>query len=235
MGTRNWVDASAIGEHALGRARRDVCGLVSHGALWANPEAFYLLPVLNPWCRLARGDEAVGTTALDWGPRIFRADWDDPTNLAPVAVKLYDDRALARLFLRLVAPRLSPVRFAVRTVWPDTASDARYASCLANLVAVPASISPLLEVSLAARLALRSRAERLFAWRPVGLAPTDAAHASGLEWRAPEAFSPLARRALLRRRKYLARLPQKLLGELAPTDRDKAVRAEFDFGSPPRD
>ncbi|HET6204287.1 MAG TPA: hypothetical protein VFI25_15955 [Planctomycetota bacterium] len=230
MGSRNWVDASAIGEHALGKVRGEVSALVARASLWANPEAFYVLPALNPWSRLARGDERPGSTVLDWGPRVFHPAWDDPTNLAPVAVKLLDERTLARQFLRLVAPRLSPARFSVRTVWPDTASDARYASCIGNLVALPASISPLLEVSLAARLALRGRAERLFGWRPDGLAPTEGAEGAGLEWRAPEPFPALARRALLRRRKYLARLPEKLLGELSPNEREKAVRAEFDFG-----
>jgi hypothetical protein len=232
MGRRNWVDADAIGEHALGRARGDLCEIVASAALWANPECFLHLPALHPWSRLARGEERAGETVLDWGPRVFRTEWDDPSNLAPVAVKLLDERRLSSLFLRAIGSRLPTARFVVRTIWPDTSADCRYATCPANLVALPVAVAPLLDLSPPARLALRLRSERLFGWRPAGLPATESRRALALRWRAPEPFPPSLRRAILRRRSYLRRLPEILLAQLEPAQREKAKRAEVDFEEP---
>lgn len=82
---------------------------------------------------------------------------------------IYDDNTRPNSQMKSVAKKYYGVSlkdFTVCHVWPDTCYDARYHTCFANLVCIPAAIHSLTDFDAHVEACLKYRAYELYGWMP---------------------------------------------------------------------
>lgn len=147
------LDGDRLVEAATARLGIDLKALVAGCSIWAHPDMFAALRRLNglgvwyPGRRRARKGEKVG-------------DVVDGVTL--------DDNTAGNLAIKMAVfgAHAGVKRFHACHVWPATCYDARYHTCIANLVLIPAAVAGLSDHDEGVAAALRFRSWELFGWKP---------------------------------------------------------------------
>lgn len=186
------LDGDLLVAAAVERLGIDLSSLLAETAIWASPEVFQLLKSENAhatWYPMAR--RAYEKRGEKKGQRVGDVRLDDNT-YANVAIK----RAVGRTgCIRNVH---------ACHVWPRTAYDQRYYTCIANLVLLPRSIAGLSDHHPPMTAALQYRSFDLYGWYPAEIAgepqsPPVKPPAYPTNWREPEPITPEIRDAVRRR------------------------------------
>jgi hypothetical protein len=168
------IYADALLEEACRKHGIDLAVLVAETSLWADPEIHRRLagtpegPVWYPNRRRYRVGAGERKGQVKDGVQL------DDNTYANYAIK----RALGFAQDELVG-------FEVCHIWPGTAYDARFHTCIANLVLLPRPLAGLSDHDSRIAAALQYRSFELYGWAPDPSLPVDRPDAYPSNWRAP--------------------------------------------------
>lgn len=186
------LDGDLLVASAVERLAINLPVLLAETAIWASPGVFHLLKSDNvhaTWYPLTR--RAYVKRGEKKGQLVGNVRLDDNT-YANVAIK----RAVGK------HGRICNVHAC--HVWPRTAYDERYYTCIANIVLLPRSIAGLSDNHPSMTKALQYRSFELYGWFPTDIAgdpqsPPVKPPNYPANWREPEPLTPEIRDAVSRR------------------------------------
>jgi hypothetical protein len=182
------LDALSLLRQATTKHGIHLSVLVAETALWAPPEVFRRLKVENgsgcyfPNTRRAKAGAGEKPSQVLNGERL------DSNAYANHAAK------------RAVGLGRGAIGFEVCHIWSRSCYDARYHTCVANLVLLPRQLAGLTDHDAEIGAALRFRAFELYGWYPAEEPAPAKPEFYPTEWRDPEPFTPAIALALARRR-----------------------------------
>ena len=162
--------------------------LVAETALWANPEVFRLLTTEN------------GTGCYFPGTRRARKGSGEKPSQVLNGERLDNNTYANHAAKRAVGLGRGAEDFEVCHIWPKSCYDARYHTCVANLVLLPRPLAGLTDHDVEISAALRYHAYELYGWHPIEMQTPKRPDYYPEEWRAPEPFGQEIALALTRRR-----------------------------------
>lgn len=162
--------------------------LVAETGVWASPQVFEYLAAEN------------GTGCYFPNTRRYRAGAGEKPSQVLDGVRLDNNSYANHAAKRATGLGRGAEGFEVCHVWPRSCYDARYHTCVANLVLLPRPLAGLTDHDPEITAALAFRSYELYGWWPAESPQPTRPDFYPVDWRAPEPFTEPILRALERRR-----------------------------------
>jgi hypothetical protein len=188
---RNELDGLSLFREAAKRLQIHLSVLVAETTLWPSPETYLYLRNQNGTGAYFPGTRRARTGSGEHPSQLLNGERLDSNNYANHAAK------------RAVGLGRGATGFEVCHVWPLSCYDARYHSCVANLVLMPRPLASLSDHDSEIPAALQFRSYELYGWCPVEAEVPCRPAFYPSNWRPPELFTDEIRLAIDRRRASL--------------------------------
>ena len=184
----NLLDGLALFREATSKLGIHLSVLVAETAIWTHPDVYQYLFAQNGTGSYFPGTRRAKAGAVERPSQQLNGERLDSNNYANHAAK------------RAMGLGRGAKGFEVCHIWPLSCYDARYHSCVANLVLLPRPLAGLTDHDEEIVAALQFRSYELYGWYPSDLPMPSRPSFYPTNWRPPQAFSPEIKIAIDRRR-----------------------------------